>query len=919
MEIGAPSLLSIMGGPSLVGISWTSPSTTQTESALLVTTTHSSVQIHSADDQRVVCSWLTRPGSGIRFTVPTVQHRVWRRLYAVQDGRRLLSWSEREASLDQALRTSLRGDAFALRVSKHTPALVVVYADGGVSVFSERHKELFSAPGVTDGSRATWTRLTSLPSHPSTCVLMVVTQAPTAGAGGAGAAPVPLPCLRVFTLSTPASASPDTPVLLSHVATHPLPLPLALAREPLAMPPPCVTAVTLHKHLAQLGLVWSTGELVMLQFTRGPQWFASAPKEVLSRHLVAVVPPEAPQQSGASGSLSSSSFTSTSTSNKTSKKGVVSAAGAERANFHCAAFALEPSCVVLSGANGAGGIGISVWDVRYGVLLGGRFNLFEMGEDSGAAAGAGAGGGREGDDSSPAAAGASSARGKRAAAGQDAPSAPPAALPPSPLLQQNLPFQVTVAENGSCVAVVSSKRVSVIPVAVRGASLASALGRMKHSAPLLLQPPPSSSTPPTFPSLSLSPPAASLEQCIAASLGGAGGGASQPPSRAPPFHADAWRAAVDVSQGPTLKACCAVVDAKATPTPKALAALVFGEQPPAAASGARGAAAGAPPSPALLDALAQRLLRELEAGVGAPAHAVEFYALAGRLIALGGARGVQVSTRFVEALLALAVLPSSSSSGGGDGLEAAKGALALLSGMLRVGGGACDISESSLVRIFSCLVNGISSAALVGVWGGAGQWGGSAGGGSAGKRKREAQPPPPALAERPSPALALLSFTGLLVGAPRNDVFMEKALRALSLQEVTLLLGCLVRLVRQHGSASLGWAPLGAAPAAAGAAALPAPPPLPAVLDWLRLTIDAHYPSLVLEGQLQASRCARRKVAVPQESLLGLLKTASKLLAAQATLADAAAGLQGQLEHVINRLPLPRAPAPEYTVEVLRF
>ena len=188
MEIGTTSVLNVLG-PNLVGVSWTSSSLTQ-EAALLVSTTASSVQIHSVEDQRVVCSWLTRPGSGTRFTVATVQHRLWRRLCAVQDGRRLLSWHEREATLEQALRTTLRADVFALRVSRHVPALVAVYQDGGVSVFNDRHKELFSAPGVAEGGRATWARLTSLPSHPHTCVLMVVTQAPhssQAAAAGGGA------------------------------------------------------------------------------------------------------------------------------------------------------------------------------------------------------------------------------------------------------------------------------------------------------------------------------------------------------------------------------------------------------------------------------------------------------------------------------------------------------------------------------------------------------------------------------------------------------------------------------------------------------------------------------------------------------------------------------------------------------------
>ena len=266
--------------------------------------------------------------------------------------------------------------------------------------------------------------------------------------------------------------------------------------------------------------------------------------------------------------------------------------------------------------------------------------------------------------------------------------------------------------------------------------------------------------------------------------------------------------------------------------------------------------------------------------------------------------------------------------------------------MLQGGGAGCDIPEASLVRIFSALVHGIKPSALGGVWASgtaaaaaaaaalpAGKAGkrargaaeGSAGAGAAEASAAGTSSSSSSSAERHRAAtLAFLCFTGLLVGAPRNDVFMEKALRTLQLQEVTLLLGCLVRLLSLHAGSSLGWSPAGSAAGSSSSSsssssrALPPPPPLPAVLDWLRLTIDAHYPSLVLEGQLQAARYAQRRVAPPPDSLLGLLRAAGKVLAAQETFAVAAAGLKGQLEHVLNRLPLPKAPAPEYSVELIK-
>jgi len=186
---------------------------------------------------------------------------------------------------------------------------------------------------------------------------------------------------------------------------------------------------------------------------------------------------------------------------------------------------------------------------------------------------------------------------------------------------------------------------------------------------------------------------------------------------------------------------------------------------------------------------------------------------------------------------------------------------------------------------------------------------------------------------------------------------MERALWGLTLRDASVLLACLVRFLRLHAASGVPSSTLDSADyllptgthkvnkgmeeeeeegEEAGRAIRmkrrkvppvsstdsPATqdcsfplPPLYAVLDWLRLLIDAHYPSLVLQGQLQASKEAKEGVASPRDSLLGHFKQASKALASQAAFAASAAGLRGQLEHILRRLPLPQPPAPEYIVE----
>jgi hypothetical protein len=107
----------------------------------------------------------------------------------------------------------------------------------------------------------------------------------------------------------------------------------------------------------------------------------------------------------------------------------------------------------------------------------------------------------------------------------------------------------------------------------------------------------------------------------------------------------------------------------------------------------------------------------------------------------------------------------------------------------------------------------------------------------------------------------LLHFCGLVFSAPRNDVFMEAALRSLPLPQVVVLLALLLRLLRLHGEHTLAAAAgvgVGAEGGGGGAHPLPS---LSTSLDWLRLVLDAHFAALLLQ-------CAWRYVLPPLTAML---------------------------------------------------
>ena len=463
------------------------------------------------------------------------------------------------------------------------------------------------------------------------------------------------------------------------------------------------------------------------------------------------------------------------------------------------------------------------------------------------------------------------------------------------------------------------------------------MGRMLYTTPLLLQQQQHQSG-----LAQLSAPPLCLEDCVLEATAASGGG-SDGTGALPAAAAAAW-AARAASTVATAAADCAAASsftlAKLRPLLEAHSGLwdeaataavgggasssggasassrkrALGATVPlhsAAAGAPRLAAALPPPSPPLIAALLQRYLAELSAAAapqpvpGTPLQAAGFLAALGSAVRAGHVSQPHAAP-LLKALLALACLtpphPCAAS---------ATPALMLVAQLLRA---ARDLPESALVSTFSALLRDVPSRALGGAW-----------------RLLAEQLQQPVRGSSSSHAVsALLYLGGLLVSAPRNDVFMEEALRAMPLVHTKALLAVLLRLLRMHAEHTLPLPPplshaAGEDTGGSGSsgAILPAPslifPTMAATLDWLRMVLDAHFSTLVLQCRVQAQRrAARGAPAAPPHSLLGLLEAAADVLQAAADFSLSASDFKGQLEHVLNRLPLPQPPEPEYSVEVLR-
>lgn len=987
MEFGTSTRVD--AGANVVGLSWTSPQI-DSDSNWLVTTTEARVSVHAAEDARLVNSWLTRPGTYNRFTVAAVQNRVTRRFYCVQNGNRLFSWSERESSLESATKKKLPGDVYALRTSHKLPVIIAVLTDGGICILNEKLEEIVNVPAAGDGSVVTWTRFARVPADDSRYVLLTLHQRPTVVGASSSKKAVggqqPPPYMRVYTVvRAQGTPSEDLQLQFKHVATQQLPPPAAVLSSAgidggaAAAAAVRVTSITLHKLLNALSLLWSTGHLQVLQFSHSAHWYSSTPRQSTLRHLGRFLPSDSSEEHS-SACLS---------------------------YVQGASFALEPSCLVLAGVaeapgaeatNSTGGdVGLSVWDVRYGVLLALK-HVRPGGDDvDGSTPPAAADASLALDDDGSSSQGSSVRRTRLRSNSSASASAVGSMLSAtqavsSQALTPDTVFQVTVSEDNAYVAIASRRRVIVTAVAARGASLVSAIDRMRQTRLLLAEeslasdglilpriPLPFTSSRATGAVLTLGPsyvppiPHLSLAACLAASnvsqsLGVRGAIVESSESAASTAAGrSAWAAAVACAADETQALCNAILDPTATPsTESVLAALSKAETltyasvsddlssvTPRGASlpsagkrkrvnqtGGReqqhvrtsaAAVLDTPPARDISRCLALCAVQRCIAALAQSAEpakdqpsAVSLLQVAPVLRKLLQSRAVSVvaSPSLLPALIAVATRPASAAvrfadkahsevrktaksrrSEGptdkgaptfgacGAALTCCDGvtALQLICEILAV---CTDIPEAILIRIFLEVINSTPESTLNLFWAQSQSRSGSA---SAVTTVQAVAAP-----SAGHPQEALLHIVGLLVRAPRNDVFLEQALRSLSTEHVTVLLVCLNRLLE----ASVRSQPTSVVGKTAGTVSLA--PSTGQVLDWVRMLLDAHFARLTLLVRAPGGA-----------ALQDVLTDVATAVTDHAALCDATASLRGEVLHLMVRGALPRPPQPDHVVEII--
>ena len=949
MEFGTSSRID--SGANVVGVSWTSPSVSE-DASWLITTTESRVAVTRAEDRVAVVSWITRASAHNKFTVAAVQNRRSRRFLAVQSGCRLFGWAEDDASLEAASKRTLGGEVAALRVNRKLRLTAVVYADGGVAFVDDALRDVAVAGGRGDGTVARWARLTKVPGDDTRFLLMVLQSAPASSASAATPAPAPYVLtyiLRVKAAPGGGATGGEEPALeyaLKLAAVHTIHPPPAVATAAGAASA-TVVCISLHKAARALSIMWSTGALQVLSFSQfAAAWYASPLRQTVLQHVARLAPPTPAATAAATPAPTSSPLT----------PGQV------------AAFALEPSCLVLAAAaphtdgGRTGMVALSVWDVRYGVMLAAKVVDAE-GEEAAPAQ----------PTLSPALVPATGGARSRAASVAAAGASPSAA---------EAVFQVLVSEDTAYVAVASRRRVLLTDVAARGASLLSAIGRAAPTR-ALLQPPASSrdditTSVPSAAAAFLPPaglpaaPAIPLAACIARAAAGGGAGTAvawdltdggDAASRA---RADVWGSTLTTAQAALAEDCLVVLTPARAPSSAALLPLVHKYVPaaaPAAAASSVAPAAAPAPAPAPAPASKRGRTRSASVVVEPTAAAAATVAAAPAVATTAADRLAQVPVppAFAIAVAARCATELAAGAGSATAAGAASGAgdfdfCAVLAPLLHAGAVSAAASPQLLAALSHVALRTPATAAA------------AAAGGTGSKRKRVADNGEAAAAsERGTAALLLLAdalrcvtdlpeafqvrlfvdaarraprarlarlwaaaaagsggvvddgspatdadslayFTGLLVAAPRNDVFLERALAALAVEDVTLLLSCLLRLLRVASSLP----PVGAGGAATAGAASLRLPSQSQVLDWLRMTFDAHFARLAL-----ACRTTGTGDGGSETSVRDLLAEVVAAVRQESAASEAAATVRGQLLHLFAGGPLPLPPAPDHLVDVV--
>ena len=105
------------------------------EGVLPLVTTEHRVRLFSPTERRCIASWGLGAGASKAFTAAAVQQVRSRRLWAVQEGKLLVTWAEGDATAEGGAASRLSSSALCVLTSRFLDPVVVVHRNGSVSLW----------------------------------------------------------------------------------------------------------------------------------------------------------------------------------------------------------------------------------------------------------------------------------------------------------------------------------------------------------------------------------------------------------------------------------------------------------------------------------------------------------------------------------------------------------------------------------------------------------------------------------------------------------------------------------------------------------------------------------------------------------------------------------------------------------------
>jgi len=143
--------------------------------------------------------------------------------------------------------------------------------------------------------------------------------------------------------------------------------------------------------------------------------------------------------------------------------------------------------------------------------------------------------------------------------------------------------------------------------------------------------------------------------------------------------------------------------------------------------------------------------------------------------------------------------------------------------------------------------------------------------------------------------LANFKLINQVISAPRNDIFLTYCAKALTREEVLIMITLLQHWLKSHSKNHLQ-----ALRKNMSAKKIPRIPSYAQVLDWFCVLMDSHYTDLILSTEYHTS-------------LTGI----QSIIQEQIQFCDKVESIQGYLSHYVTKKKIPVATIPDYSIEVI--